>query len=339
MSVKVNGNFLTERANGSIPIPFNSEYSLKFRNKNNRRAVVKFYLDGENVSGSGYVIPANSSIEIERHADNPNKFKFVSLDSGDAIDFGKNGPNKNKEKGVIVAHFYLEKEVPKEIHHYHNQTTYIPAPYPVYPRRYGLDSGYVGSSMLRGQSMGTSYNTEDSFDSEETYGIKSMNCVAPAGATPVSYSASRGPASAGGDMSPLSKSKSYGEVDDSDSGSFRCLAFASAPTSGVINTSNVTDSELKDGCTVEGSSSSQRFGTSYVNTEESYTEVRAFLQGYDPEVTVVEVEHVHVQPTPIKRKVTTGRDLSSENAELQKQLKLMEENAALKARIKELQGV
>jgi hypothetical protein len=110
MCVLVDGQIQKELENGTVPIPFNSEYTLRFRNKNNLRAVVKFYIDGEDVSGNGYVIPANSHIDIKRHSSVDKSFKFVSLDSEDAIDQGKNGSNLNKIKGLIEAKFYLEKK-------------------------------------------------------------------------------------------------------------------------------------------------------------------------------------------------------------------------------------
>lgn len=110
VSVVLNGHILKEKPNGVVAIPFGSEYSLRFRNKHARRALVKFFIDGENVSGGGYVIDANSSIEIKRHAHKDVAFKFVSLDSEEAHEFGKNGPNDDGTKGLIEARFYLEKE-------------------------------------------------------------------------------------------------------------------------------------------------------------------------------------------------------------------------------------
>jgi hypothetical protein len=107
--VLLNGIPQSESDNGIVHIPFNTDYSLRFRNKNNRRAVVKFTLDGENVSADGFVIPANSYIDIHRHAEVDKSFRFVSTESTDAIDQGKNHLPENA-KGEIVAKFYLEKE-------------------------------------------------------------------------------------------------------------------------------------------------------------------------------------------------------------------------------------
>lgn len=109
--VLFNGEPQPELANGVVKLPFNSEYELRFRNKNDRKAVVKIFIDGENVSGNGYIINPNSFIDIKRHHDIDRSFKFVSLDSPDAVDHGKNGPNQDKVKGTIEAKFYLEKQV------------------------------------------------------------------------------------------------------------------------------------------------------------------------------------------------------------------------------------
>jgi hypothetical protein len=139
MSVLIDGHPQRELANGVVKVKF-GEYVLRFRNKNNRRALVTISIDGENVSAGGYIIPANSYIDIERWADKPVKFKFVSLDSEEAVDFGKNGPNEDKVKGTIEARFHLEKEVPQPLvwpieHHHHHY------PRPVYPNPIWTTSG------------------------------------------------------------------------------------------------------------------------------------------------------------------------------------------------------
>lgn len=135
--VLVNGLPQKELANGTVTVPFGTEYSLRFRNKNNRRAVVKFTIDGENVSGNGYVLPANGHLDIHRHHDKDARFKFVSLDSAEAVDFGKNGPNTDGSKGVIEAKFYLEKAtaVPAftEVHHHHHHYPRPRPPFQPYP--------------------------------------------------------------------------------------------------------------------------------------------------------------------------------------------------------------
>jgi hypothetical protein len=110
LSVLVDGNIQEELSNGEVHIPF-GEYALRLRNRNSRRAVVKIFIDGENVSEGGYVVEANDHVDIYRHANRDRAFKFVSLDSQDAKDAGKGWENKDKTKGTIEARFYLERFV------------------------------------------------------------------------------------------------------------------------------------------------------------------------------------------------------------------------------------
>lgn len=129
--VKVGQVCQKELANGTVILPFSSEYSLFLKNRNNVRAVAVILIDGENVSGNGFVVPANGSIEIERPLNSTNKFKFVSLDSVEAQMEGKSGPNPDKLKGLIEVRFFLEK-VPLKIVEvytpYERPRTYIPRP-------------------------------------------------------------------------------------------------------------------------------------------------------------------------------------------------------------------
>lgn len=122
---------------GAVVLPANCEYALRFRNKNDRRAVVKFFIDGEEVSGPGYIIEANDHTDIKRHFHKAVNFRFVSNESGDAVEFGKNGPDPERKMGVVEARFFLEKEQPKVIEkHIHHHHDYRPRPwvnpYPYY---------------------------------------------------------------------------------------------------------------------------------------------------------------------------------------------------------------
>jgi len=105
----IDGKPQRESKSGMVQLPFGTNYALRFRNKHPKRAVVKFFIDGEEASGNGYVVPANGFIDIERFANVAKKFKFVDLDSEDAIDYGKNG-EQDGTKGLVEARFYLEKE-------------------------------------------------------------------------------------------------------------------------------------------------------------------------------------------------------------------------------------
>jgi len=132
MCVLVNGKPLKERADGVVVIPFGAEYTLRFKNKNSRRALVKFSIDNEDASGGGYVIPAHKDIDIRRFSDRDQTFKFVDLHSDEAQLDGKNGPNWDGSKGVIEAKFFLEKQ-----HEPFYKQVPIPVPVPVpYPQPY-----------------------------------------------------------------------------------------------------------------------------------------------------------------------------------------------------------
>lgn len=121
MCILVNGRPLKERADGIVQIPMNTEYAIRFRNKNSRRAMVNFTIDAENASGNGYIIETYSDLEIKRFADRDQMFKFVDLKSDEAQLDGKDGPNLDGVKGVIQANFYLER-----------QPTYLPVYHPTH---------------------------------------------------------------------------------------------------------------------------------------------------------------------------------------------------------------
>jgi len=243
MCVLLKGVPQEELANGTVKIPF-GEYSLRFRNKNPRRAVVQIYIDGENVSGGGYIIGANSFIDIKRHAEIDRAFKFVALDSPDAIEFGKNGENKNKEKGTIEARFYLEKErppipygmvYPREVHHHHHYPIITEPPTPwisPYKHPYKTPDIWCGSSVTYNSSNNSSPPLANccSFDSE-----------------------------------PI-------EREIKTSGSMRGMSSChSTPP-------------VKDGCTVEGGLTDQSFYKVDIDIEDTFTSVKIFLQGYVEEV-------------------------------------------------------
>jgi len=110
IGISNNGEFLEERKDGRVTIPYDSEYVIRLRNENSRRAVCKIFLDGENVSDGGYIIPSHDFIDIERYSNTAKRFKFVDLNSEEAILNGKSGPNIDGSKGLIECHFWLERQ-------------------------------------------------------------------------------------------------------------------------------------------------------------------------------------------------------------------------------------
>lgn len=249
VSVHVNRKPQNELKNGVVPIPFGSEYSIRLRNKHkDRRAVAKITIDGEEVSGQGIIIPANSHVDLERWIDKPVKFKFVSIDSPDAVDFGKNGDNSDKQKGVVLVSFFLEKETKpqtQEVHHHHH--------YPYYRRPlFGpLDPWCMPiggpKSTLRGQHTSLSQHTDGEYEAKSLF-----TCSA-------------------GQLGET-ELKSRGFVQELSN------------ISGIPNA--IPQQELSDGCTVEGGTSNQTFRSSWIDCEDVPTVIRIFLQGYEIESKV-----------------------------------------------------
>lgn len=227
MCLLVNGKPTDALANGSVPLPFGAEYKIRLRNKDKKRRVVaKVFVDGENVAEGGVIVPAGGYVDLDGPVNSHKNFKFVSLDSPDAIDFGKNGPNHDKTKGVIEAHFHFEKEKPQppqvtEVHHHHHHTWPWVRRDPFW---YGPPT--YGSGILRGMVSKGHYDGSN----------------APIA---TSYNASLG-------------------IEEQS-----------------LNACSVAPQGLSDGCTVEGSHTSQSFGTAYVDIEEAATVLKMFLQGYE----------------------------------------------------------
>lgn len=108
-----------ESRQGIVRLPFGTEYAVRLRNKNKRPAVATVWIDGENVSGSGYIVAAGGYCDIERHRDSPAKFRFASTGSEAAIDAGKNNATDD-HNGLVEVRWRIEKEPePKPILHWY----------------------------------------------------------------------------------------------------------------------------------------------------------------------------------------------------------------------------
>ena len=108
-------------------------------------------------------------IDVKRHNDRDAAFKLVTLNSPEAVDAGKNGPNTDKSKGVIEATFTLEKERKKPVeeihHHYHHHHDLVPRnPYnPWNPKPYWCKdtdkSTTISKGILRSRNIVSSDST------------------------------------------------------------------------------------------------------------------------------------------------------------------------------------
>ncbi len=294
--VLVNGEPQRELANGTVPIPFGTEYALRFRNKNARRAVVQIYIDGENVSGTGYVIDPKGVVDIRRHADKDVSFKFVSLDSPEAVEHGKNGPNEDKLKGVIEARFFLEKEAPPapkvvEHHHHHYPNYPKPWPKPYYPPYYPLSPLWQYEPTWTQHWLGGSAGSSGSIGSSFTMSNKVDDAI-----------------------------------DHTKHSMLRCASVGTPDLHEGVVAANFMAQEapLKDGCTVEGDLTGQTFGLTYVDLETEYTSVRLFLQGFDPAQRLVKAKTKGGLICEIKQPSKSLQDLESENEALRLKVAEME---------------
>jgi hypothetical protein len=324
MAVLLNGRPQKEKKNNLVQMPFGTEYSLRLRNKHSRRALVKIYIDGENVSGNGYIIDANDYVDIQRHHDIDRAFKFVPLDSEEAVDFGKNGDNDDKEKGLIEARFYLEKErkvsrprqpwhpIRRDVHHHHHHTTEEHHHHhDVWPN---LNNPYKPAKDFNGTWC-------DSREGGATY----------------SSSSSKDYHTVEGEHPKMSAKASHDYKPTCDTGDLLHLKRISIPNEINITPPPINESEvLCDGCTVEGDETGQRFTTAWFDSETTYTVLKIFLQGHG------EYESEYEEPSRPKKKRKTSKekkidDLESENEELRRKIAEME-NKKLKEQLEQLES-
>jgi len=89
VAIRVQDRFVEEK-NGNFVVPFDSEYSIRLKNRNNRKAIARIYIDGEEVNKLGsFILDANSSLDLERFVADLNegdKFKFVPLSNSKVKD-------------------------------------------------------------------------------------------------------------------------------------------------------------------------------------------------------------------------------------------------------------
>lgn len=94
-----------EREDGTVLVQAGQEYFIRLHNKNNRRAVGKIFIDGKNVSDGGYVVNANSYVDIKRYLDEDRAFKVATLSSDESNENLLTG-----KYGVIEVRFRFEKK-------------------------------------------------------------------------------------------------------------------------------------------------------------------------------------------------------------------------------------
>lgn len=271
-SLKVGGKILRE-TNGTVSLPFGSEYGVLLKNLNSRHAMVKVTVDGQDATdGTKLILPANGSIELERFIKNGNlksgnRFKFIERTSKIEDHRGI-----KEDDGLIRVEFWAEKEVvdvPVVRHHYYNE--YHPRyhyyyPYWPYQQHPQIWCQTTGTSGLGGQ-YNVSYGSTGDLQNQ----MMAMNC-------------SQGSASSG------RASRSLGPQASSGKSILRTQNFQMSE-----------DSANEAGITVPGSKSDQQFQSSYGFQTESNSHVIVLqLKGFvgdKPVITPVTVDRKPVCPT------------------------------------------
>jgi ribosomal protein S27AE len=115
VAVMKDGKPLRETRSGlvtSVHMPFYSEYSLRLKSKNDRKAVASIEIDGTDVLGGHKIIlPAHGVLDLERFMvdgdlANGKKFKFVPLSDSRVQD-----PTES-QNGLVKVTFTLERTAP-----------------------------------------------------------------------------------------------------------------------------------------------------------------------------------------------------------------------------------
>jgi len=110
VALMVNGKIQKESDDGTVLIPFGSEYVIRLKNKLRKRAIADVWLDGR-IAAKGIVIDANGTVDLERFVEDGNfsegkRFKLARL-SDPKVD----QPN-DSENGIVEVNFYPEKDPP-----------------------------------------------------------------------------------------------------------------------------------------------------------------------------------------------------------------------------------
>lgn len=148
--IKHNGKVLRE-LDGKVYLPFGAEYALYLKNLDSRKAKVRVFIDGQNVTGdSCLIVNGRSYMEVERfitsNMSRGNRFKFIERNA--AVEAGR---GVQAEDGLVRVEF--EYEVP--------HTLYRTPP--------------IHGVRLRGMNTGD-YNPPTTFSVSNSAGAQEFNC-------------------------------------------------------------------------------------------------------------------------------------------------------------------
>ena len=245
--IKCRGEVLRERDHDCVLLPFGSEYSIRLKNLEKRKASIRIFIDGRNIFGENgsYILDGRTEREIERFVGN-------NLNSGNRFKFIKKTPEISQyrgdrvDDGLICVEFTFEKQC--VVQDYVIHSTYINADPPICGRSYCPFPGWIPWTTT-GPSLDWSGNSVTINNQKEAV-----------------FSAS----SFSGTVSDTLKPRS--PAVESVVG--YCQTASDGPT-------------LQEGITVRGSASDQKFSHAFIGELEAVSHTMTFqLKGYWPEKQV-----------------------------------------------------
>src|SRR5579863_9129209 len=108
VALMVGGKIQKESDDGTVLIPFGSEYVIRLKNKLRKRAVADVWIDGR-IASKGIVIDANGTVDLERFVIDGNLLEGKRFKLARLTDPKVEQPN-DSENGTIEVNFYPEKD-------------------------------------------------------------------------------------------------------------------------------------------------------------------------------------------------------------------------------------
>jgi hypothetical protein len=126
VAILANGKVLREHKD-QVYLPFGQEYTLRFKNLNSLRALVRVSVDGQDATEgtTGLIVPPNGTVDLERfikggNMATGNRFKFI-----ERTQRIENGPRGiQAEDGLIRVEFEFEQQ-PAKIEYETIKRTYV----------------------------------------------------------------------------------------------------------------------------------------------------------------------------------------------------------------------
>ncbi len=129
--ISVNGKILREQ-NGSVELPFGSDYSIRLKNLESRKARIKVSIDGEDVlSGNSLLLAPNTDMTLEGFLDGDTvrkKFRFIQK-TQEIVDHR----GDRMDDGIVRIEYCFEQRKPEYAPMYNPRWSYSYPKHPPFP--------------------------------------------------------------------------------------------------------------------------------------------------------------------------------------------------------------